>query len=60
MFEYFHDMLKFLGNLQKHGIKQVTKIRGFASGKCNYQSRNSKLATNDFIRLSKIIKNVFC
>ena len=54
MFAYFHDMLRFWAIYRKNGIKQV--ILGFASGRCNFHSRNSKLATNDFIRMSMIIK----
>ena len=54
MFSYFYDMLCFGAICRKNSIKQV--ILGFASGRCNLHSRNSKLAINDFKRVSLLIK----
>ena len=48
MYEYFHDMLRFGAFYRKMALKQV--ILGIASGRCNFHSSNSNLATNDFYK----------
>ena len=54
IFEYFICMLRFGAFYRKMALKLV--ISGFASGRCNFYSMNSKPATNVLTRMSMIIK----
>ena len=55
MFEYIHDMLRFGAFYRKIGIK-TSDFRDLLLEGAIFHSRNLKLTTNGFIRMSMIIK----